>query len=115
MVGTPPQETAQMVIIMYPFYLDLRSSSCLFLKLMDMKERRQDQNLADIKVGEKCWAATFFANIALWKSNKTTNMDIYPCSRCCLLSKGKFISIAERRILLLNQNHKKKENTHERR
>lgn len=54
MVGTPPQEAAQMVIIMYPFYLDLRNSSCLFLKLMHMKERRQDQNFADIKVEKKC-------------------------------------------------------------
>lgn len=54
MVGTPPQEAAQMVIIMYPFYLDLRNSSCLFLQLMHMKERRQDQNFADIKVEKKC-------------------------------------------------------------
>lgn len=27
MVGAPPQEAAQMVIIMYSFYLDLRNSS----------------------------------------------------------------------------------------
>lgn len=38
---------------MYPFYLDLRNSACLFLKLMHMKERRQDQDLADIKVEKK--------------------------------------------------------------
>lgn len=53
MVGGPPQEAAQLVIIMYPFYLDLRNSASLFLKLMHMKERKQDQNLADIKAGEK--------------------------------------------------------------
>lgn len=60
MVGTPPQEPAQMVIIMYPFYLDLRNSSCLFLKLTYTKERRKDQNLADIKMGEKMLSSHLF-------------------------------------------------------
>lgn len=53
MMGIPPREAAQMVIIMHPFYLDLRNSPCLFLKLMHLKEKRQDQNLADIKVEKK--------------------------------------------------------------
>lgn len=52
-MGGSPQKAAQPVIIMYPLYLDLRNSAFLFLKLMRMKERRQDQDLADIKVGKK--------------------------------------------------------------
>lgn len=59
-MGTPPQEAAQIVIIMYPFYLELRNSSCLFLKLMHVKERRQDQNLADIRVGKKMLSSHLF-------------------------------------------------------
>lgn len=53
MRGGPPQEGAQLVIIMYPFYLGLRNSASLFVKLIHMKERRQDQDLADIKVEKK--------------------------------------------------------------
>jgi len=38
---------------MYPFNLDLRNSACLFLKLMHKKEKRRDQDLADMKVEKK--------------------------------------------------------------
>lgn len=44
----------------YVFFLSGFKKQFLFLKLMHMKERRQDQNLADIKVRKKCWPATFF-------------------------------------------------------
>lgn len=91
MEGGPPQEAAQLVIIMHPIYLDLGNSACVFLKKMHMKERRQYQDLADIKVEKKCWAATVFASDAHWKSNKMTNMDIYHCCRGFLLRKGEFI------------------------
>lgn len=53
MEGGPPQEAAQLVIIMHPIYLDLGNSACVFLKKMHMEERRQDQDLADIKVEKK--------------------------------------------------------------
>lgn len=59
-MGIPPQEAAQMVIIMYPFYLDLRNSPRLFLKLMHLKEKRQDHNLADIKVEKKFLSSHLF-------------------------------------------------------
>lgn len=92
MEGGPPQEAAQLVIIMHPIYLDLGNSACVFLKKMHMKERRQDQDLADIKVEKKkCWAATVFASDAHWKNNKMTKMDIYHCCRGFLLRKGGFI------------------------
>lgn len=94
--GGPLQEVAQLVIIIYPFHLDLRKSAHLFLNLMHMKERRQHQVLADIKVEKKCWAGSVFASSAHWKSNEMTNMDIYHFCRGFFLSKGKFICKLQR-------------------
>lgn len=60
MEGGPPQEAAQLVIIMHPIYLDLGNSACVFLKKMNMKERRQYQDLADIKVEKKMLSSHSF-------------------------------------------------------